>query len=247
MKGITLTVTLAALLAAAPALAGQESPDQGSRASPLGIFSGALLGALLGGPPGAMVGMAAGGMSADWHQQHRRNARLENHVAELKSERDSLRSERRSMKASLAELEAALAQFHDQASVRTQIGLLADGLELEVGFRTDSAALPESSAEALDALARLALAVPGMEILLEGYADPRGSGRHNVQLSRVRAEAVRDRLVEAGIPAERIRIAAHGAIASLEPGAAPDPDGWALERRVTIRLETGEGRLAARP
>jgi outer membrane protein OmpA-like peptidoglycan-associated protein len=245
MKGTTIAIAM--LLTAAPALAGTATPDDASRAGPIGILSGAVLGAVLGGPPGAIAGMAAGGVSTDWYLQHKRNADLGDRMATLTAERNSLQSERRSMRASLAELEAALAQHHQHATEAAETGLLADGLELEIGFRTDSAMLPDGSDEALDALARLVLAVPAMEIQLDGYADPRGGERHNRQLSLARAEAVRDRLVGAGIPAERIRLAAHGATASLEPGAVPDPDGWALERRVTLRLETAEGRLAARP
>ncbi|HRP86750.1 MAG TPA: OmpA family protein, partial [Gammaproteobacteria bacterium] len=211
----------------------------------IGIIAGGVLGAIVGGPPGAIAGMAVGGVTVDREQKIRRNGELSQSVAALTVERDSLQSDNRSQKARLADLAQRLGELQALAESRVDAGLLAQGLELEVGFRTDSASLPDGASDALEALAGLLQAAPEMKVHLEGYADPRGTERHNLNLSAARAEAVRDRLVEAGIAPERIRLTAHGAPAALAPEVSADPDGWALQRRVSIRLESGDGQFAA--
>lgn len=245
MKHKIITLAVIAALAATPVMA-DEAGRKEARISNFGIVAGGILGAVFGGPPGAIAGMAVGGITADRELKLKRNDELAQSLAALSVERDSLRSDHRSQKARLAELNHRLGEMESLAAGRVDAELLAHGLELEIGFRTDSATLPDGAADALAALAGLLRSVPGLEVHLDGYADPRGAERYNLQLSAARAGAVRDRLVAAGVPPERIHLTAHGAPATLTPDVAADPDGWALQRRVSIRLETAEGRLAAR-
>lgn len=240
-----ISLAVIAALASSPALA-DEVQRKETRNNNIGIIAGGVLGAIVGGPPGAIAGMAVGGVTVDREWKIRRNTELSQSVAALRVERDSLQSDNRSQRARLADLAQRLGEFEALAESRVDAGLLAQGLELEVGFRTDSASLPDGASGALEALAGLLQAVPVMAVHLDGYADPRGGERHNLQLSAARAEAVRDRLVEAGVAPERIRLTAHGAPGTLAPEASADPDGWALQRRVSIRLESGAGQLTAR-
>lgn len=240
-----ITLGVIAALAATPVMA-DEAARQDARITNFGIVAGGVLGAIFGGPPGAIAGMAAGGITADRELKFKRNDELGQRLAALSIERDSLRSDHRSQKARLAELAHRLGEMEALAATRLDAELLAHGLELEVGFRTDSAMLPDGAADTLGALAGLLRAVPGMEVHLDGYADPRGAERHNLQLSAERAGSVRDRLIAAGVSPDRIHLTAHGAPATLTPDAVADPDGWALQRRVSIRLETAEGPRAAR-
>lgn len=240
-----VSLAVIAALTTTPALADEVKRAE-TRFNNIGIIAGGVLGAIVGGPPGAIAGMAVGGVTADREHKIRRNGELSQSVAALTVERNSLQSHNRSQKARLADVAHRLGELEALAESRVDAGLLAQGLELEVGFRTDSASLPDGASDALGALAGLLHAVPGMEVHLDGYADPRGAERHNLQLSAARAAAVRDRLVEAGVSPERIRLTAHGALETLAPEASADPDGWALQRRVSIRLEHGDGRLASR-
>jgi outer membrane protein OmpA-like peptidoglycan-associated protein len=75
------------------------------------------------------------------------------------------------------------------------------------------------------------LAVVGDEgrIVLHGYASVEGTERHNFALSEARANRVRDLLVDAGIPRERIAVSPHGEDRSF-PGRS-----W--NRRVEIELQ----------
>ncbi len=240
-----ISLAVIAALASSPALA-DEAQRKETRNNNIGIIAGGVLGAIVGGPPGAIAGMAIGGVTVDREQKIRRNEELSQGIAVLKGERDSLQSNNRSQKARLADLAQRLGELEALAESRVDAGLLAQGLELEVGFRTDSAGLPDGASDALEALAGLLLAAPQLMVHLDGYADPRGTERHNLELSAARAEAVRDGLVKAGISPERIFLTAHGAPAALAPEASADPDGWALQRRVSIRLENGDGQFAAR-
>lgn len=245
MNRTLISLTVIAALASSPALA-DEVQRKESRDSNIGIIAGGVLGAIVGGPPGAIAGMAVGGVTVDRDQKIRRNEELSQGIAALTVERDSLQSDNRSQRARLVDLAQRLGELETLVESRVDAGLLAQGLELEVGFRTDSASLPDGASGALEALAGLLQALPGMAVHLDGYADPRGDERHNLQLSAARAEAVRDRLIEAGVAPERIRLTAHGAREKLAPDASADPDGWALQRRVSIRLENDAGQLAAR-
>ena len=69
---------------------------------------------------------------------------------------------------------------------------------------------------------------------IQGYADRRGSVEYNAELSLRRADRVRGWLVERGVAAERLQVAAHGASAPVEAG-----DGEAnheQNRRVVFRV-----------
>ncbi len=246
MKRTFIACAALAALAAAPAQAESGHPEQAARKNGIGVVAGGLVGALFGGPPGAIAGMMLGGYAVDREQAVHRAATLEQQNLVLEGERRSLTSERISLKASIAELHGELAHERELAASAAETGLLADGLAFAVGFRTNSATPPDELSEGIEALAMLIGALPSLEVRLDGYADPRGSDALNAELSLARAEAIRERLVLAGVDPERIHVTAHGAVAS-DADPVADPDGWALQRRVSIRLESREGRLAAKP
>ena len=243
-------ITLAAIaaLATAPAFAAAaDMPEPNNRALGIGLVAGGLFGALLGGPPGAVAGMTFAGLATDREQAARRADTLAAQASLLEQERRSLQSERMSLKASVAELERQLEHERDLVANAADVASLADGLEFAVGFRTGSALPPGEIDAGLEALAMLVGALPSLDIHLDGYADPRGGVPLNRALSQARADAIRDRLIAAGVRAERIHVTAHGAVAGSAEEQAADPDGWALQRRVSIRLESREGRLASKP
>lgn len=246
MKKRLIACAALAALAAAPAQAESAPAGQAARNNGIGIIAGGLVGAVLGGPPGAIAGMMLGGYAVDREQAVHRSGDLERQNLALVGERRSLASERISLKASIEELHAELARERELAASAVDMGMLADGLEFAVGFRTNSATPPDELSEGLEALAMLVGAVPSLEIHLDGHADPRGSDALNAELSLARAEAIRERLVLAGVDPDRIHVTAHGAAAS-DADPVADPDGWALQRRVSIRVESREGRLAASP
>lgn len=242
-------ITLAALaaLAAAPGLASAADRPDSQRTTDIGIIVGGVLGAIVGGPPGAIAGMTLGGVTAEREAEARRNGDLEAQATALAAERRALAGEHSRLQARVVELDRDLAQERRLAAARPDVAALADGLAFSVGFRTNSAQPPEQSVDSLEALALLLSAVPSLEVRIDGYADPRGTEALNRSLSAARASAIRDQLLAAGIPADRISSAGHGAM-QLDAAPEPaDPDGWALQRRVDIRLEHKDERVVARP
>jgi outer membrane protein OmpA-like peptidoglycan-associated protein len=81
-----------------------------------------------------------------------------------------------------------------------------------------------------------------VKVRVAGYADPRGSEELNAALSERRADAVAAVLAQAGVEPGRIIVEAHGKTDSTSTDG--DLDGYAFERRVTVRIEPVEGDAA---
>lgn len=95
-----------------------------------------------------------------------------------------------------------------------------------VFFTADSAAL---EADALDAVRLAARAAgPSGPVTVLGFAGPVGGTAYNRALSEARAQHVADRLIEAGVARERIRIVPRGPV--------PFTDVPTESRRVEIRI-----------
>lgn len=77
-------------------------------------------------------------------------------------------------------------------------------------------------------------ATSARRILVSGHADALGSADYNRDLSRRRAEAVRDALIEAGVQAE---ISVEGAGETDLMRSTPDETAEPLNRRVTISIQ----------
>ena len=61
-----------------------------------------------------------------------------------------------------------------------------------------------------DALRRVFAEIPGATVVIEGHCDERGSAEYNLGLGDRRATAVRDFLVQLGVPAEQLRTISYG-------------------------------------
>lgn len=90
---------------------------------------------------------------------------------------------------------------------------------------------PESYLE-LDRVVRILNENPDVEIHIEGHTDSIGNDEYNLQLSRKRAESVRNYLVSKGISRERITIFGFGS--SLPIATNRTEEGRALNRRVEV-------------
>ena len=95
-------------------------------------------------------------------------------------------------------------------------------------FDFDSADLENGARTNLLTLARWAKCNPKGAVVLEGHADPRGSQAYNIKLSGERAAAVRSKLIEMGVPSDRIVVTLYGK-------NGPRRDTFAEDRRVTVR------------
>jgi outer membrane protein OmpA-like peptidoglycan-associated protein len=105
----------------------------------------------------------------------------------------------------------------------------ADNIQnVDLFFNTASAELTQAATSDLQKLADWAKCSSSNAIILEGHADPRGSADFNLKLSGERAAAVRQQLIDMGVPSERIVVSVYGENGPRQPTLAED-------RRVTAR------------
>jgi outer membrane protein OmpA-like peptidoglycan-associated protein len=132
---------------------------------------------------------------------------------------------------------AAGAWFGDRYHLARETARSAGELQHRFGFRTASAELEPEAVLQLRRLAQLAAGQRDARVRIVGEADPRGDAAYNLELSRRRAQAVAAVFAEQGWPESRLIVEGLGAVGS-SPGAAPDPDGYAFARRVTVTIES---------
>jgi len=116
-------------------------------------------------------------------------------------------------------------------------------------FNTDTAELQSRSAPLLTEVADTLLRNPGLlRLEIQGHTDNVGAADHNRELSTKRAEAVKDWLVRAGVPAERLFSQGYGADKPIAPNIGQA--GRAKNRRVEfviLEREQVQGAPAAKP
>jgi outer membrane protein OmpA-like peptidoglycan-associated protein len=101
-------------------------------------------------------------------------------------------------------------------------------------FEPSSAVIAAVSFARLDDLATAAKACAAFGLLVEGHADKTGNPSWNVQLSGLRAKAVREALVARGVPATRVDAKGFGSSRLLDP--ADTKDAHAKNRRIEISI-----------
>ncbi len=101
-----------------------------------------------------------------------------------------------------------------------------------IEFASGGSAIDPRSGELLDRLAVAARGCPG-KVQIEGHTDDVGDAPSNQRLSAARAAAVRDALVQRGMPAERLLTVGHGDTQPLADNA--DAAGRAANRRINFK------------
>jgi outer membrane protein OmpA-like peptidoglycan-associated protein len=138
------------------------------------------------------------------------------------SEKKAAASEQRAQQADDA-LHRLSAKPEERGTVITLSG--------SVLFRANGAKLLPGALRRLDEVASV-LVAQGHEVVVEGYTDSKGSPWSNVDLSRLRAEAVRSYLVSRGCPTDRIVARGMGPDRPVADNASGK--GRAANRRVEI-------------
>jgi outer membrane protein OmpA-like peptidoglycan-associated protein len=230
-RGATLVFALSACLAAAPLLAAETPDDRGraSKQADAGAVAGLAIGAAAAGPVGAVIGASAGVVLGEhYHKKAQQAATLASALKKSEAERTHLEQ-------SLAQLDSRLAQEKARGEQLDATLQHTDELGLDVSFRTDDDAVTAQDMGPLLKFGALVASMPQAQVLVAGFADPRGSEAYNNELSLHRAECVAAVLTLVGVPRERIAIEAHGKSGAGD--ADGDLDAYALERRVTVRLQ----------
>ena len=109
-------------------------------------------------------------------------------------------------------------------------------LDIYINFEFDSADIKPESIPMVDTLSDALRdeALESTHFVLGGHADDVGDDAYNLELSRRRAESVRDHLTANGVEPDRFRVEAYGESRPLQPGV--DDEARALNRRVELIL-----------
>ncbi|HEX5007049.1 MAG TPA: OmpA family protein [Hyphomonadaceae bacterium] len=102
-----------------------------------------------------------------------------------------------------------------------------------IEFDKSSAVVRPANAQLIDGIVRIAATCPGT-LRIEGHTDNAGSPKMNAALSRQRARAVRDALIQRGISPDRISAEGFGAARPIADNG--DEAGRARNRRIEIRV-----------
>src|SRR6266567_8213613 len=158
--------------------------------------------------------------------------------AELEKKRAELERKSAELQQREAEIERARQALQNQQSGRS----LSMNLSGDVLFDYDKAELKPAAEEALKKVAIVLSPFPESKVTVEGYTDSKGTKSVNMQLSRERAQAVKDWLVKnGGVAATNIFTKGFGEEYPIAPNKNTDgsdnPLGRALNRRVSIIVE----------
>lgn len=140
----------------------------------------------------------------------------------------------RDLTALRTDLEARLKQ-HDGAIAQLSGRIRIDST---AHFAYDDARLQDVDKVALQQVAEAVRDHhPDILMTVEGFADPAGDPSYNKRLAQRRAEAVRSYLVEAGVPADKVRAVSYGEDRNrqVQPGAWGD--NGPLNRRTTLVID----------
>ncbi len=101
-------------------------------------------------------------------------------------------------------------------------------------FRSGSSILTTESQDVLDSIAQLLRQFPDAKMDIDGHTDAQGDSNVNLQLSQLRANAVRDYLVDQGISV--YRLTAYGFGEGMPIATNDNPEGRALNRRIEFKF-----------
>lgn len=162
--------------------------------------------------------------------------RLQSQQGNLNRTQAELTEERRARQEADRRAALALQSLQEVAQVREEARGVVITLEGAVLFLTGESDLLPLAKRKLEDVARALKDMDSeQQIVIEGHTDSQGGEQMNMELSRNRAESVRDYLVSQGIDAGRITAVGRG---ETQPLTTNDtPEGRANNRRVEIVLK----------
>ena len=139
---------------------------------------------------------------------------------------------RKQAEAEVNRLEEALGRIAETR--RTALGLVMNLGSDYLKFEFDKAGLRAEDRELLSRIAGILLTSKDYTVSVNGHTDDVGTQEYNQELSERRAQAVRDYLVEAGLPPEILSVEGHGKTLPLAEGTSEDAR--AKNRRVELGI-----------
>ncbi len=215
MKKCLLAVMIIALIM--PGCASMKENKKTTIGAGVGAVLGAGLGYAIGGGTGAGVGAVVGGLAggAIGHKMDKQEREFKQALAESQArEQDAI------MQGVQRETDAIILTFKS-----------------DVLFDTDSSTIKPGAYRSgeIDRVAQILNKYPDTTIKVVGYTDSTGSDSYNLQLSELRANAVKNALVVNSVTNSRITTIGMGKSNPVADNSTPE--GRQLNRRVAIVIE----------
>jgi peptidoglycan-associated lipoprotein len=144
----------------------------------------------------------------------------------------------------------------DLGALRGEFEVTVERMEAAIRFNTpihfafDDATIPAESEALLDQFVQVVSNYyEGATITVEGFTDPSGPAEYNQVLGQRRADAVRDYLSAAGIPADQLRSVSYGEQSERQVApedTGPGTTGW-QNRRVSMVIDFSGGTPPSEP
>ena len=243
MKKILRAFALIALLSVGvqPAAAEELGQAKDYEQQWKGMGVGALIGAIAGGPPGLVIGIASGGLIGRHQGLESDLESAQQQIEALAGLQSRTKSDLEKSQLKIIDLRQALIQGEPtqagalaitKQQYETQLDAIAQGFILNIQFRTERADLEPHFQQQLDRAVATLKAFPELAIHVDAYADKRGTAAFNTYLTQQRANTVAGYLRTAGIPTHRIRELALGKSRAEYP--VQDAEGMDFDRRVLL-------------
>ncbi|QBF26003.1 DUF4398 domain-containing protein [Pseudomonas tructae] len=180
---------------------------------------------------------------SDIAREHSNLVLNQERLAKLELERQRLQLALREAKLASVQqqgkwLEAQIVSLATEQSDRGLVMTLGDVL-----FDTGHAELKNSASRTVLKLVQFLQLNPKRIVRIEGYTDSTGAPEDNLKLSRDRAQAVADLLIDLGVDEKRIQVEGYGDQYPVEANASER--GRAQNRRVEIVFSDEKGKLGA--
>lgn len=209
MKKIILAIVIIIALSVSGCANMNKTQKGAAWGSAIGTVVGAGVGYAVGGKKGAAIGagagLVAGGLSG---------AAIGKYMDKQEAE----------MRQALADAEAA--------SIQREQDVLTVSFKGDFVFDFDSAILKPGAYDEINRVAEVLIKYPKTTISIEGHTDSKGTEEYNLDLSKKRAEAVKDALIGKGLTPSRLKTIGFG---ESKPIADNDTaEGRQMNRRVRV-------------
>ncbi|MFD2166814.1 sortase-associated OmpA-like protein PdsO [Thalassotalea euphylliae] len=203
MKNALITSAVITSLVLSPATLAKDDGLTDAQKEEIGFGTGAVVGAIFGGPAGALItGLASTFLVKTVNQDDEINTLVAQHSQQAKDFDMQLAKLNHQMMLAEQQHQQELIALEQQNGKHS--ALAAANLLLSMQFKTGSSEVPTYYEEQIASLASILNQHDELSIDLSGHADLLGNSTLNKKLSLARAEAVKSKLVNYGVDADKI-------------------------------------------
>lgn len=199
-----------------------------------GISIGAIIGGILGGPPGAIITAIAGDYIAKDIIAEQEIQTLESSLAK---QQQQMSNDKHKYSGELKQLEMQHQQevLNIAASYENSEKAQVENILVSLMFRTGSTDIEPHYQQQVIALAAVLKRSPHLNIDLSGYTDKQGNEQLNQAIAQQRVDKVKALLVAQNIAEHRISTTAFGELAPVNENIASEVNYF--DRRVVMKLK----------